>query len=38
MIVHDFLFRQYRRGICVKLSYFASRINVVSLFMYFPQR
>jgi hypothetical protein len=30
------MLRQYRRGICVKLSYFALRINVVSLFMYFP--
>jgi hypothetical protein len=36
MIVHDFLFRKYRRGICVKLSYFVLLINVVSLLMCFP--
>jgi hypothetical protein len=36
MIVHDVLFRKYRRGICVKLSYFVLLINVASLLMSFP--
>jgi hypothetical protein len=36
MIVHDFLFRKHRRGICVKLSYLVLLINVVRLLMCFP--